>query len=160
MNWKLLNAKVINMENLTEVAEVSLAYSLKIPASERPKIGGSPDVFNLLKDSWENIDFVETFKVILLSRANKVLGIYEHSKGGGSGTVIDCRNVMQSAVLSNAHGIILAHNHPGGQLKPSEADIRITEKLKAGGQFLGIAVLDHVILTSEGYYSMSDEGII
>ncbi len=102
----------------------------------------------------------EEFKILLLNRANKVLGLVNISTGGVSGTVSDPKIIFASALKANASGIILAHNHPSGNLKPSEADLNLTNKVKKAGQLLEIAVLDHIILTSEQYFSMADEGMI
>ena len=116
----------------------------------------------MLFRSWddEKLEFVEQFKVLLLNRANRVLGVYEVSTGGVSGTVADPKLVFAAAIKSSASAIILAHNHPSGQLKPSDADLKLTQKLKEGGKFLEITVLDHIIVTSEGYYSFADEGVL
>ncbi len=104
------------------------------------------------------IEFVEQFKIILLNRANKVLGIYEVSTGGVSGTVADPKLIFAAAIKTCSSGIILAHSHPSGNLQPSQADIALTRKIKEGGRLLEIPVLDHIIVTSEGYYSFADEG--
>jgi DNA repair protein RadC len=108
----------------------------------------------------DKIEFVEQFKVMLLNRAHKVLGIYELSCGSVAGTVADPKLVFVAALKSNASSVIVAHNHPSGCLTPSQADINLTKKLKDGGKLLDIAVLDHVIVTSEGHYSFADEGIL
>src|SRR5690606_5724299 len=145
-----------------EVAEIQLSYKSKVKASLRPKINSSKDAYSILLDSWDEdkLEFVEQFKVILLSRANRVLGIYEVSTGGVSGTVADPKLVFAAAIKSNASGILISHNHPSGNLKPSEADLALTRKLIDGGKFLEIPVLDHIIVTSEGYYSFADEGVL
>lgn len=103
---------------------------------------------------------LEQFKVVLLSRANKVLGIIQISSGGIAGTVADPKLIFASALKACASSIILAHNHPSGNLGPSQADIQLTRKIKAGGELLDISVLDHVILSSEGYFPFADEGLI
>ena len=97
-------------------------------------MSSSKDAYSILLDSWddEKLEFVEQFKVLLLNRANRVLGIYEASTGGVSGTVADPKLVFAAALKSNATAIILAHNHPSGQLKPSDADLKLTQKLKEG----------------------------
>ena len=92
---------------------------------------------------------------MLLNRANKVLGIFEVSSGGSTGTVADPKLVFAAAIKANACGIILAHNHPSGNLQPSQADIDLTKKMKEGGKLLEIQILDHVIITTEGYYSFA-----
>lgn len=145
-----------------EVAEVALIYKSKVKASERVQINKSADAFQVFKRHWnlETIDFLEHFKVLLLNRANKVLGVIEISAGGTCGTVVDAKVVFAAALKSAAAGLVLGHNHPSGSLKPSQADINMTRKLKSAGEFLDIPVLDHIILTSESYFSFADEGII
>jgi DNA repair protein RadC len=98
--------------------------------------------------------------VILLNRANKVLGICEVSTGGVAGTVADPKVIFAAALKALASSIILSHNHPSGNLAPSQADIELTHKLKAAGRFLELPILDHIIMTSEGYYSFADEGVL
>lgn len=144
------------------VAEVKLTYRSKVKPTERPKITCSSDIHDLLKQNWDHgkLEFVEQFKVLLLNRANRVLGLYELSTGGVAGTVADPKLVFVAALKACASAIILCHNHPSGNLQPSAADIQLTKKIKEGGNLLDIAVLDHLILTSEGYYSFADEGLL
>ena len=100
------------------------------------------------------------YLVILLNRANKVLGIIEISIGGTAATIADPKVIFVAALKSAANGIIIVHNHPSGQLKPSTADIELTRKIKEGGRLLDVSVLDHLILSRDGYYSFADEGMI
>ena len=95
-----------------------------------------------------------------MNRNNKVLGIFEASTGGMAGTVADPKLIFSTALKACASYVILSHNHPSGNLKPSQADIALTQKLKQAGSFLEIEVLDHVILSNEGYYSFADEGLL
>jgi len=109
--------------------------------------------------------FIEEFKILLLNRANRVIGCYEVSSGGTCGTVADPKVIFAVALKCCATSIILAHNHPSGNLKPSQADILLSQKLKAGGRLLEIEVLDHIILSPEinsdkPYYSFADEGLM
>jgi DNA repair protein RadC len=98
---------------------------------------------------------------MLLTRANKVLGIASISKGGINGTLTDVRIILQYAIKANASGIIICHNHPSGNVQPSESDIVITRKIKDSGNLMDVQLLDHLIIIPEGgYYSMGDEGII
>lgn len=145
-----------------EVAEIQLSYKSKVKPSQRPFISSSKDAFAILLQGWddEKLEFVEQFKILLLNRANRVLGIYEASTGGVAGTVADPRLIFAAAIKSGASSIILAHNHPSGNPNPSEADIKLTRKLVEGGKFLEIPVLDHIIVTSEGCYSFADEGLL
>lgn len=106
------------------------------------------------------IDWKEEFIVIALNRAHKAMGFYKISSGGITGTVADPRVVFQFALLCNASTIILSHNHPSGNRKPSEGDKEITRKAVEIGRLLDINVLDHIIVTSEGYYSFSENDLI
>lgn len=149
-------------DNQFEVAEIQLSYKSKVKPSQCPKINSSKEAYSILLDSWDDdkLEFIEQFKILLLNRANRVLGICEVSTGGGGATIVDPRVVFVAAIKSNSTSIILAHNHPSGQLRPSEADIKLTKRLTEGGRLLDIPVLDHIILTSEGYYSFADEGLL
>ncbi len=144
------------------VAEIRLSYSSKVKPSLRPKISGSADAAEVLRIKWKKnrLSFVEEFKVLLLTRSNQVLGIVSISQGGMSGTVADPKLIFAAALKSGSSSLVLAHNHPSGNLKPSDDDIRLTRKMKEAGQFLDLPVLDHIILTQESYYSFADEGIL
>ncbi len=146
----------------TKVSEVQLSYKTTVKASERPQINTSEDVHRVLQSNWnyETIEFIEEFKIILLNRANRVLGIVPISVGGTAGTIADPKVIFVSALKCNAASIILCHNHPSGNLKPSNADLELTKKLKSAGQFLDLPVLEHIILTNEGYLSFADEGLM
>lgn len=153
------------MKNQTQitVSEVQLIYKNRVKASERKKISSSIDAYKIFMENWnpEIIEFVEEFKILLMNRSNAVLGILEISKGGISGTVTDVRVVFQAAIKGNASGIICAHNHPSGNLNPSDSDTRLTQKLKEAGNLMDIQLLDHLILSTEGdYYSFADNGLI
>ena len=146
----------------TRVAEVELVYRTKVKASERPKVSSVKDCYELLKELWnENtIEMQEEFKVMLLNRGNRVIGIYEASAGGITGTVADPRLILAAAIKSLAVGIILSHNHPSGNLKPSRADEELTQKIKVAAAYHDIKVIDHINITSEGYYSFAEEGLL
>ena len=143
----------------TKVAEVQLSYKTTVKASERPQINTSDDVYRVLKENWnyEIIEFIKEFKVLLLNRANRVIGIVPISVGGTAGTIADPKVIYVSALKANAASIILAHNHPSGNLKASHADIELTKKLKNAGLFLDLPILDHIILTKDGFLSFADE---
>lgn len=144
------------------VAEIELVYRSKVKAAERPRITSSKDAYDILLNYWDEnkIEFIEQFKILLVNRGNKVLGVYEVSTGGVTGTVADPRLIFAAALKANATAIILAHNHPSSNLKPSQADEQLTHKIKEGGRYLDIQVLDHLIVCSDGYYSMADEGLL
>jgi DNA repair protein RadC len=156
------------MENLHsqspqfQVAEIQLSYKTNIKPSQRPKITSSKDVSDVLMHSWDlsKLELVEQFKVLFTNHANRVLGIFELSTGGMTATVADPKLIFVAALKAGACGIILSHNHPSGNLKPSQADIDLTRKIKDGGKLLEIQLLDHVIMTTEGYYSFADQGLL
>lgn len=153
----------MNNFDINNIADVKLIYLSKVRASDRPKIKCSKDAYDLLLSTWDNetIEYIEEFKVLLLNRSNSVLGLLSISKGGISGTVTDVRVVLQAAIKSNASGLIVAHNHPSGNLNPSEADSRITQKIKEAGNVMDIQLLDHLIITpGEDYYSFADNGFL
>lgn len=146
----------------TRVAEVELVYKSKVKPSQRPQISKAEDTANVLRQVWDNgkIEMVEQFKVLLLNRGNKVLGVFEASSGGITGTIADPRLILAAAVKANAVAMILAHNHPSGNLKPSKADEELTKKIKYAAQYFDIRLMDHIILTSESYFSFADEGLL
>jgi len=154
--------KLLKTAAFSKVAEVKLTYRSKVKPSERPQVTSSIDCHNLLRQTWDTgkLEFVEQFKVMLLNRANRVLGIYELSTGEVAGTVADPKLVFVAALKACASSIVLCHNHPSGNTKPSAADLALTKKMKQVGEVLDIAVLDHLILTSESYYSFADEGLL
>ena len=153
---------VMNQQAWNRIAEVELIYKSRVKASERPIVKTSKDAADLLQRTWDEnkIDFVEQFKVLFLNRANKILGMLEVSTGGVTGTIADPKLVYVAALKVNATSIIISHNHPSGNLKPSKADEELTQKIKQAGLFLDIKLLDHIIVTGEGYYSFADEGLI
>ncbi|TAH40819.1 MAG: DNA repair protein [Bacteroidetes bacterium] len=144
------------------LAEISVSYSSKIKASERRKISSSKDVEVILREIWTDstIELREEFYILLLNRANQLLGWSKIATGGLTGTVCDPRIVFSIALKCLACSVILAHNHPSGNTQPSNSDIQLTKNLVAGGKLLEISVLDHLILTKDSVYSFADEGII
>jgi len=149
----------VPMYNST-LAEIEISYKPKYRASELPKVVTSADAYGCLKDVFPSLDYREYFYILCLNRNNKVLGYCQISSGGLCGTVADVRIIMQTALKSNACSIILSHNHPSGNLIPSEADKDLTKKIREAGKFLDIPALDHLILTSESYFSFADEGLM
>ena len=108
----------------------------------------------------DTIQWTEEFAMITLNRANEVISVDKLSSGGTSGVIVDSKVVFTIALQLTGHSIILAHNHPSGNLKPSQQDIELTRKIRSGGDILDIRVLDHIILSDVGYLSMADEGYI
>ncbi len=145
---------------MNQVAEISISYSSM--NNHKQKITSSLNAYSILVNSWSinTIEIQEEFKILLLNNSNEVLGIYPMSKGGITGTVVDIRLIFAVVLKCNATGILLAHNHPSGKLKPSEADISITKKIKSAASIMDICLLDHLIITKNGYYSFIDEGIL
>ena len=146
------------MESQYKVCEVKLTYKSKIKASEREKILSAENAYKILLSVFDS----ETiqFKVILMNRANKVLGVCHISEGGLNETSADIRIIMQAAILGNASAIILAHNHPSGNIQPSMQDDQVTKRVKEIAKLIGINLLDHLIITDETYYSYSENGRI
>ena len=145
---------------LNNIAEIEITYNPKIKPSQRPKISSSGDAKNIFLNNWNNLHYHESFKIMLLNRGNKVLGVVNISKGGISGTVADPKMIFQAALKANASSIIAAHNHPSGNTAPSEADIKLTRKIKETGILLELTLLDHLILTDNQCYSFADEGMM
>lgn len=146
---------------MNTLSEISINYKPNIKLSELPKVITSRDAENQFRALWsDKMQHVEEMYMMVLNRANRVLGYSLISKGGISGTVVDLKIIFQTALKSNASSIILAHNHPSANLKPSEADIRITRNVREAGKILEIPLLDHLIITSEGFYSFADEGAL
>jgi DNA repair protein RadC len=148
------------MENI--ISEISLVYERKKCSYE--KITCSIDASEAARSFYlgnnAQLDLKEYFYVILLNRANQILGYHMLSEGGICGTVADIRLAFATALKSASSGIILVHNHPSGQLKPSEQDIKLTKRFKQAGELLEVPVLDHIILTKDSYYSFSDNGAL
>ncbi len=149
------------MEITNKLSEVFVSYSPRVKPSQLPQISNSKEVNECLRSIWsDKMNYREEAYLLLLNRCNKVLGYSLLSVGGTTGTIVDVRVIFQTALKVNAHAIILSHNHPSGSLKPSENDIKITKEVKEAGKFLGIQLLDHLILTEEGFYSFADEGLM
>lgn len=128
-------------------------------AIKLPQFTDSKGVFAFFRSIMTDFTYEEAW-YLTLNRANKLKGYYHLSTGGQTGTVIDHRRILRQALYDEATGIILAHNHPSGTLKPSEQDIHITQKLKEACKILDINLLDHLIVSQTSYYSFADEGIL
>lgn len=126
---------------------------------ETIQIRASKDVADIFQPLLSDLSH-EEFWILYLNRSNKVISKMKLSQGGVSGTVTDVRIVMKKAVELLASGIILCHNHPSGNLNPSDADSKITQKIKEAGSFMDIQLLDHLIISDKDYYSFADNGLI
>ncbi|WP_316778781.1 JAB domain-containing protein [Pedobacter antarcticus] len=149
--------------DLSKIAEIKISYLPKFKASERAQITCSADGYKVLYNCWDKntIAIREEFKILLLNYNSRVLGIFHVGAGGMSGVVVDAKLVFSVALKACACAIILAHNHPSGNTKPSLEDIRITKKFMEVGKLLELQILDHIILVPEGgYYSFGDEGLM
>ena len=143
------------------LAEIEISYKKKISANLLEKIINSGEANRLFRKIWSTkIEHIEEAYMLCLNRANKVLGYFKLSAGGIFGTVVDIRIILQVAIKTNSVSIILSHNHPSGNLQPSEADIKLTKKVREACKLLDITFLDHIILTEEEYFSFADNGIL
>jgi len=146
-----------------KVNEIQISYKERNSLGKAPSIKSSSDAAELLFENWnkDTITLCESFKVLLLNNSNKVKGVYELSKGGITGTLVDMRILFATVLKSLSVAIILAHNHSSGKLQASNSDIELTKKIKKAAGFFDIKVLDHLIITPNGdYYSFADNSII
>jgi DNA repair protein RadC len=130
-----------------------------LDVKKRPQVRSSQDAYEAIATLVHDLDH-EEFWILLLDRANQILGRERISTGGVSGTLVDAKIIFRKALEYQASGIILCHNHPSGNLKPSQADIDLTRKLRKAGDNVDILVMDHMIIAESGYYSFADEGIL
>lgn len=143
------------------INEIQVSYKQNVlPGLET--ITGSREAATVLRSIFPDLSFVEYFYILLLNRKCAVIGYYQVSKGGMHGTIADPKVIFSVALKAAATSMIICHNHPSGNMKPSEQDIRLTRKLKEAGSILELSVLDHIILSPEEdqYYSFADEGLM
>lgn len=124
------------------------------------EVTGSKDAADAFRIFWPAYEHIEFSYLLMLNRQNQILGYHQLSKGGMTGAVVDVRVIFQIALKSSCTSIILAHNHPSGNLDVSDADRKITNQIKQAGIFLDIPLLDHLIMTTDSYLSMADEGFL
>ena len=163
---KLSISELIEFKGIGEAKAVTIVAALELgrrrrgaEALEKKKITSSNSVFELMQPIIGELPH-EEFWIVYLNNSNKVLQKALLSKGGITGTLVDVRLVLKTALQLGAVGLILAHNHPSGTLRPSQADRQITQKLKVAGESLDIKVLDHVIITEKAYFSFADESLL
>ena len=154
------------IKGIGKARSVSIAAALEIGRRRnnhdfliKPVIKSSNDVAGFLNQNFKDLSY-EVFAIVLLNRANKIIHFEIISRGGITGTVADPRIILKVALMKGATSIILSHNHPSGNLQPSRADEEITQKIKASAELMDIKVLDHIIVSEEGYFSFMDEGIL
>lgn len=154
--------KAQNLNPLFQVSEISVSYQPKFKASERPRVTSSQEAYKVLINNWDmqKIHFQEQFYMLMLNSAGRVIGISLISTGGKVATIADPKIIFSIALKAQAVSIILAHNHPSENLKPSQSDLNLTRRMVEAGKFLDLTVIDHLIVTDEGYYSFGDEGMI
>ena len=162
---KMSVSQLMQFKGIGEAKAISIAAALELgrrrreeDAIELKKITSSKAVFDIMQPIIGELPH-EEFWVLYLNNSNKVIYKAQLSKGGITGTVVDIRIIFKMAFEQNATGLILSHNHPSGKLMASDADLKITKRIKEAGQTLEIQVLDHIIITENGYLSFQDEGI-
>ena len=163
---KLSVKELMQFKGVGEAKAISIIAALEIGRRRKAEekvdklvVQSSKSAYDVVSDVLEDLNH-EEFWLILLSRSNKVLGRKLIGKGGISGTVADIKIIFKEALLGQSSAIIVAHNHPSGNLKPSQADIQLTKKIKESGELLTIPLLDHIIVGDKSYYSFADEGIL
>lgn len=148
-------AKAITIASALELGRRRQAAS----TLEKPIVKSSADIAQYLKAVLKDFTY-EVFAVLFLNRANKINHFEIISRGGITGTVADPRMILKKALENDAVSLVLSHNHPSGSLKPSRADEELTLKIKEAAKYFDIKILDHIIVSEEGYYSFSDEGTL
>jgi len=163
---KLNVIELMKFKGIGEAKAISIVAALELgrrrketESVKREKVITSKDVFEIMKPSMIDLPH-EEFWLLMLNRASSVIKKELISRGGVSGTVVDAKIIFKSAVEQYASSIILCHNHPSGNLNPSDADIRLTKNIKEAGKIMEISLLDHLIISEKGFYSFADEGII
>lgn len=157
---------LMRFKGIGEAKAISISAALELARRRKPEnmsrntaIKCSKDAFEVLKAQFLDLPH-EEFRVLLLNQANKVIKQELIGRGGITGTVADTRLIFHTAIENKAVGLVISHNHPSGNLQPSEADKRLTKKIITAGETLDIKVLDHLIISNEGYFSFADEGIL
>lgn len=163
---KLSVKELMKAKGIGEAKAITIVGALELgrrrkgqSPDEKPKIESSKTAFDLIKGDLMDLPH-EEFWVMALNRANRLVKKKRVSEGGVSGTVADPKIIFKLAVDELASGIIVVHNHPSGNLKPSESDVNLTKKIKEGGKALEISLLDHLIIAHDRYFSFADEGLI
>ena len=141
-----------------KLAEISINYKSNIKPENKIKITSPEESAHQLRNIWnDKIDYQESMYLMLLDRANNILGYTLLATGATTGVLVDIKMILQTALKSNAHGVIISHNHPSGNTTPSSHDNKLTTKVKNGLEAIDIKLLDHLIITSDSYYSYADQ---
>lgn len=163
---KLTINEMMRFKGIGEAKAISIAAVMELgrrrreaEVKEKMKIGSSKDVFEIFQPNMTDLPF-EEFWILLINRANKIIGKYQISQGGVAGTVADPKIIFNLALTNLASSVILCHNHPSGNINPSNEDTRLTNKISKGCDLLEIKLLDHIIIGDQKYYSYADEGAL
>lgn len=163
---KLSVEELMNFKGIGEAKAISIITALEFGKRRQyeervihPKINSSRDAYKIMHSLISDLQH-EEFWVLYLNNSNKVISKHQTSKGGLTATLVDVRLLFKRALELSAVAVVVCHNHPSGKLKPSAADIHLTQKIKKAGQTLDINLLDHLILTEKTYFSFADEGIL
>jgi len=163
---KLSIDETMRFKGIGEAKAISIAATMELgrrrresEVKEKKKIGSSKDVFEIFQPNMTDLPY-EEFWILLLNRANKIMGKYQISQGGVSGTVADPKIIFNLALTNLASSVILCHNHPSGNISPSNEDTKLTKKIGHGCDLLELKLLDHVIIGDQNYYSYADEGML
>jgi DNA repair protein RadC len=164
--FRLTLHDLVKFNGIGEAKAISLLAAFELSRRREKQMSGvkiqltsSSDVYRYMRHHFESLQH-EEFHIVFLNRANDVIGSKQISVGGFSGTVADGKVIFKTALEKGAQAIILAHNHPSGQLKPSDADKSLTKRLVEFGKYIDLPILDHLIFTDNGYFSFSDHGVI
>lgn len=154
------------LKGVGDAKAVTIAAALELgrrrkgePRKKITKLSSASDAYDLLRGHYEDLDY-EEFRIIGLSKSNNVIGVELISRGGRSGTVADGKIIFKKLLDMKASACILSHNHPSGTLRPSDMDLKLTRELLAFGRCIDLQILDHIIITDNGYYSFADEGVL
>jgi DNA repair protein RadC len=157
LDLRELDLEIADLERDFKVREIDIAF--KEERLQFSQIRSSQDAYNFIRDViFDGLEIQEHFVVLYMNQSNRIIGYYKHSKGTINSTQVDIQLVTAVAIKTLAKGMILSHNHPSGNTTPSEADRRMTKKLKEAAGMFDISVLDHIIATADSYYSFADRG--
>lgn len=164
---KLTIPDLMRYRGIGEAKAISIAAALELGRRRKSRefnreehsVKEAKDIYHLMLQKFEDIDH-EEFYAILLSRSNKVKSVEHISRGGISETVADGKIIFKKALEKSAAAVVLCHNHPSGSLRPSQPDIELTQRFKSFGKYIDLPILDHVIVTNEGYYSFAEKGLL
>lgn len=162
VKYKSQHETVLGEAPHTDVPEMKISFNKSKGKIFVGKITSSSDVAKFIRGLYQNDDIIlqEHVLVLYLNQSNKIIGYYRHTVGGITSSIVDIRLILGVALQTGAVGIIVAHNHPSGSLSASEPDKYITRKLKEAGKLLEVQLMDHLIVTKDGYWSFADEGLL